>query len=140
MFSYLKTAAPEYIQNIHNHIDECKEFTLKYYEESDVINPTMRILDNFNHFNLESGMVLEGGTIKSFCIYEKVSPDTIQSHVELTDSSHRGIHSYMINSMSQYITQEYINKEDDMGLQGLRRFKESYNPSSMLVKYKACIK
>ena len=59
------------------------------------------------------------------------------SHVELNDNSHRGIHAYMISEMSKSIDEKYINKEDDMGLVGLRRFKESYHPSCMLKKYKA---
>ena len=57
----------------------------------------------------------------------------------LTDNSHRGIHAYMISEMSKRISEEYINKEDDVGLSGLRRFKETYNPCSMLKKYIAYI-
>jgi len=128
LYSYLKICTPIFTTDINSHIEECKEFTLKNYKEEDIINPTLRILDNFNHFNLEGGMVWEGTILRAFCIYEKVSPNTIQSHVELNDGSHRGIHSYMINAMSQNLSEEYINKEDDMGLRGLRRFKESYNP------------
>ena len=139
LYSYLKICTPNYTQDIKDHIEQCRELTLKYYNEEDIINPTLKILDNFDEFSLKGGMVWDNDTLKAFCIYEKVDNDTIQSHVELNDGSHRGIHSYMINAMAHNITESYINKEDDMGLSGLRRFKESFNPCSMLVKYRACM-
>ena len=77
--------------------------------------------------------------MQGFCIYENVSPDTILSHIELTNNEYRGAHAYMINEMSKRLDVEYINKEDDVGLQGLRRFKESFNPCSMFKKHTACL-
>lgn len=137
--SYLKISTPEYTEDIREHIIECKEFTLKHFDKVDIIHPTLRMLDNLDRFNCSGGMVWNEGKLQAFCVYEKVSNDTVLSHIELTDNSHRGIHTYMISEMSKSISEEYINKEDDLGLSGLRRFKETYNPCTMLKKYIACI-
>lgn len=139
MANYLKTCDPVYTEDLESHIEECKAFTLNNYNKNDIIEPTFRILDNLDKFNFHGGIVFNGKNIQAFCVYEKICDDTVLSHVELTDNSHRGVHAYMISEMSKRIQEEYINKEDDMGLAGLRRFKESYNPCRMLKKYTACL-
>ncbi len=98
------------------------------------------MLDNIDLLNLKGGVIINDGEISAFCLYEKLSDDMILSHVELTDNSHRGVHAYLINEMAKNISETYINKEDDMGIPGLRRFKETYNPRYMLKKYKAFYK
>jgi uncharacterized protein len=132
--NYFKTAAPIFTLDIKDHIEECKAFTLNHYKKVDVINPTLKLLDNIKYFYCQGGIVWDQGVMQAFCIYEKVSQNTVLSHVELTSPVHRGVHAYMINEMSKNINEEYINKEDDLGLLGLRRFKESYYPCDMIVK------
>jgi hypothetical protein len=136
--NYLKTNAPVYSGDIAGNIEKCKEFTLKYYAGTDVVQPTLKILDCIDEFDLMGGIVWNGGNMQAYCLFEKITGNMALSHVELSDNSHRGVHAYMINEMSKNMDAELINKEDDMGLDGIRRFKENYNPSAMLVKYSAC--
>jgi len=135
--SYLKGFAPEFTEDVQKYTDQCKAFTEKYHNEPYIAGPTMRMLDNMDSFGLKGGVVLNRGEVAAFCLYERVSEDMLLSHVELTDNCHRGIHAYLINELAKVMKGKYINKEDDMGLPGLRRFKESYNPDHMLKKYKA---
>lgn len=137
LYNYLKNYTPVYTDDILNHIDKCKEFTLAHFDNVDIVNPTIRILDNINNLNCFGGIVWNEDKIQAFCIYEKIWQDTVLAHVELTDNSHRGIHAYLINEVSKRINERYINKEDDVGLAGLRRFKESFNPCTMLKKFTA---
>lgn len=135
--NYLKNNTPVFSNDIADNIEECKEFTLKHYVGTDVVQPTLKILDCVNELNLKGGIVWNGSDMQSYCIYEKITDNMAISHVELTDNSHRGVHAYMINEMSKNMDVEFVNKEDDLGLDGLRRFKENYNPCNMLVKYSA---
>ncbi len=137
LFSYLKSFTPSFDENIKAYIEECKAFTQNHHSAPDILEPTLLILDQVERFGLKGGVVLSEGEVAAFCLYEELSDDHIQSHVELTGNSHRGIHAYLINEMAKRIGDKYINKEDDMGLPGLRRFKETFNPCEMLKKYKA---
>jgi hypothetical protein len=139
-YSYLKNYTPEFNDNIKDYIEECKAFTYKHHNLPYIVDPTIRMLDNVDRFNLKGGIVLNQGVIAAFCLYEKISKDMLVSHVELTDNSHRGTHAYLVNELAKKISEKYINKEDDMGLSGLRKFKETYNPDHMLKKYKAYFK
>lgn len=135
--NYLKTNTPVYTSDIAHNIEKCRDFTLKHYAGTDVVQPTLKLLDCIDEFNLKGGIVWNGSDMQAYCIYEKITDNVALSHVELTDNSHRGVHAYMINEMSKNMGAEFINKEDDMGLAGLRRFKENYNPCTLLAKYSA---
>jgi hypothetical protein len=137
LYSYLKTFSPKFDDRVELYIDKCKAFTTKYHNSPEKLYPTYKMLDNISEFNLKGGVVLDNDEVAAFCLYEKVSDDMVQSHVELTNNSHRGVHTYLINELAKRMEEAYINKEDDMGLPGLRRFKEKYNPCTMLKKYKA---
>lgn len=137
LYSYLKSFAPEFSEDIKSYIGQCKEFTLKYHRQPYISGPTVKMLDNIDSFGLKGGVVLNREEVAAFCLYEKISEDMLLSHVELTDNSHRGIHAYLVNELAKRMKESYINKEDDMGLPGLRRFKESFRPDHMLKKYKA---
>ena len=49
----------------------------------------------------------------------------------------------MINQqflLNSYEEAELVNREDDMGIDGLRQAKESYNPVGFARKYRVCQK
>lgn len=137
LYSYVKNFSPKFDERVELYIDKCKAFTLKYHNSPDKLNPTYKMLDNIDEFNLKGGVVLDSDEVAAFCLYEKISDDMVQSHVELTNNSHRGVHAYLVYELAKRMDEAYINKEDDMGLSGLRGFKEKYNPCTMLKKYKA---
>jgi hypothetical protein len=137
LYSYLKTFSPQFDERVELYIDKCKAFTLKNHNSPDKLYPTLKMLDNIGEFNLKGGVVIDYDEVVAFCLYEKTAENMVQSHVELTDNSHRGVHAYLINELAKGMKEGYINKEDDMGIPGLRRFKENYNPHTMLKKYKA---
>jgi hypothetical protein len=137
LYSYLRNFSPVFSDDIKAYIEQCKACAARHYNAANVLDPTLKMLDNIDAFNLKGGVVLHGEEVAAFCLYEKIADDTIVSHVELSESSHRGLHTYLINELAKRINEKYINKEDDMGLPGLRRFKEAYNPCGMIKKYKA---
>jgi hypothetical protein len=74
------------------------------------------------------------GDIESIAVYEKMSPDTAVVHYEKGSPDYDGIYK-AINQETAKILQkevEYINRESDMGIPGLRKAKISYRPHHMV--------
>ena len=78
------------------------------------------------------------GELKAFTIgnYYK-EEDMVYIPVEKADHNIRGLYHYIC---SEFLKEVFpmagkVNREDDMGLDGLRKSKESYNPIYMIEKY-----
>ncbi len=77
----------------------------------------------------------------AFTFGEPLNSDTAVIHVE------KGLD---VRGLYQVINQEfcksawagltYVNREEDMGIEGLRRAKQSYHPVKMIKKYSAVLK
>ena len=81
------------------------------------------------------------GKVIAFTFGEKLNSDTAVIHVEKADSNFRGIYAainqnFVANEWSDMI---YINREEDMGIDGLRKAKESYRPVKMVEKFTATL-
>ncbi len=78
------------------------------------------------------------GKAVAFTVGEKVDDDMAIIHFEKGDTNYIGIYPainfYNVNALFSDVV--YINREEDMGLEGLRRAKESYHPEMMGEKWK----
>ena len=97
------------------------------------------IFDYFSYFNLKGGAILLDGKVVAFTFGEKLNSDTAVIHVEKADPNVRGIYAainqnFVENEWSDMI---YINREEDMGIDGLRKAKESYRPVKLIEKFNA---
>ena len=98
-----------------------------------------RAFDNFFSLNLRGWILYADSAPAAFAIGSEINHDTFCIHIEKCDAIFEGA-SAMINNLvatelaEQYI---YINREDDLGLEGLRRAKQSYYPAIMLTKHSA---
>jgi hypothetical protein len=59
-------------------------------------------------------------------------------HFEKADPSIPGIYAFINQQFvhRNFMEMTYINREEDMGIPGLRKAKESYNPVRMVHKYR----
>lgn len=94
-------------------------------------------LTNMEELGLTGGAILLGGKIKAFTVGERLNDDMQLIHIEKADSEINGLFP-MINQ--QYVLHEcadvqYINREEDMGVEGMRKAKRSYYPDFMVKKY-----
>lgn len=91
----------------------------------------------FDVLGLTGGVLRVDGEVAAFTIGEKYCSDTVDIHIEKADKSIEGayqaINNFYVRSLSDDIL--YINREDDMGIEGLRKSKLSYYPAFMLKKY-----
>ena len=77
------------------------------------------------------------GKIQAFAIGERLNPTTAVVHFEKANPELRGMyqlinHWFARNELSEY---PYVNREQDLGIEGLRKAKESYHPYHMVRKF-----
>ena len=100
---------------------------------------TREVLEDFAAYGCTGYALHVGGEIAAFCIGE-VMGDTLIVHIEKGKREYKGAFQ-MINCLFAKTELErcgiqYINREDDVGDEGLRRAKQSYFPEYMLKKFR----
>lgn len=97
---------------------------------------TLNSLRLMKELNLVGGLLRVNGEVVAFSIGEPVCDDTMVVHIEKAFSAIEGAYT-MINQ--QFILHEamdytYVNREDDVGEEGLRQAKLSYHPAFLIEK------
>lgn len=124
-------------------LDECVKMLDEWEIKSNsAINITQRydyiatriMLEHFEYLQLRGGAVRVNGKIVAFTIGEPLTVDSFVVHVEKAFGDMNGAYT-IINQ--QFIEHEasdftYINREEDMGLDNLRKAKMSYYPDILL--------
>ena len=131
--------------------DDCITFcTAEYNERQDkadhsFIAEQFAINTYFSYFNeleLKGGIIRIGGKAAAVTIGEKLNSNTFCVHIEKADTSFNGIYTGISHLFAEREASgfEYINREEDLGIEGLRRSKLSYNPAFLLNKYTVIFK
>lgn len=99
------------------------------------------IFDHFDGFKLKGGAIMIGDKVVAFTFGERLNSDTAVIHVEKADSTVRGIYVAINQSFveHEWAKMTYINREEDMGIDGLRQAKESYRPVKLIEKFNATL-
>ena len=100
------------------------------------------VLENMDALDIQGGVLFAEGRIVAFTYGSPINPTTFDTCVEKADADVEGAYS-MINyefANSLPDTYLYINREEDLGLEGLRKAKLSYNPDTILEKYNAVLR
>jgi hypothetical protein len=103
--------------------------------ENDAI---MEALKHFKEFNLCGICVRKDNIIAGFAIGERLNENTYVEHFEKGDTKYKGVYQFMLREFAKAISKkaEFLNREQDLGIPGLRKSKESYNPVKMVEKYR----
>ena len=91
----------------------------------------------------ELGLVMGGieidGELKAFSAADKPFPDTAVVYFEKADGEIPGLYPLINQQMVENLLSDvsFINREEDMGIEGLRKAKLSYYPARFVEKYSA---
>lgn len=96
-----------------------------------------RFLDNYEALEMRGGMIEIGGEIVAFTLGSPITEDTFDVHIEKARTDIDGAYTIINREFARSIPEQYtyVNREEDLGLPGLRRAKESYRPEVRLVKH-----
>lgn len=97
----------------------------------------IEVLNNFDDLRLEGGAIVLDKRVVAFTFGERLNADTAVIHVEKADPEIRGAYPAINQGFVEHAWQEmtYINREEDMGVEGLRKAKLSYKPVKMIEKF-----
>jgi len=95
------------------------------------------ILRNFEFLGVTGGMFKAGGKVEAVTLGEALNPETFVVHVEKANGALIGIYQAITQAFcaAAAAPYTYVNREQDLGLAGLRKAKESYHPCAMEKKY-----
>ncbi len=106
---------------------------------------TDKLFDNFTRLSLEGMMIKNSEDVLAFTVGSPFYEDTFDVHFEKALEQTDIAYSVINREFSRYIRQKYpkvrfLDREEDMGIEGLRRAKQSYRPVFMVEKWRAVLK
>lgn len=92
-----------------------------------------------NKFELPGAFIEVDGNIVAMSVGEVVN-DTLYCHIEKANRDYHGAYQMIVREFASHILEKYpdvkyINREEDVGDEGLRKSKLSYHPIDLLDKY-----
>lgn len=116
-------------------------FAARYRKENETAQVEEQCVRDFLAHYLDyaplGGVLRVGDRIVGFSAGEVVG-DTLIIHVEKADIAYDGVYQVLVNEFARrYVTEsvQYINREEDVGDEGVRKSKLSYHPLRLLEKY-----
>ena len=121
--------------------DECRRLTGIWQgekEASDSISAERLVMEtifsNWDSLGMIGGSIFVNGRMVAFCYGAAVTHDTFDICVEKADRNIEGAFAIINQQFAAHLPEQYIyvNREEDMGIPGLRKAKLSYHPEIML--------
>lgn len=119
----------EHLESVQNEREE----ELRY-EKAHIL----KLLNHWDEVGQLGAMLLSEGKIVAFSVGE-IKNDTLFVHVEKADRQYRGAYTAMMNAFVKFAlekepTLKFVNREDDMGMEGLRKAKTDLHPAELIEK------
>ena len=91
-------------------------------------------LENYLELGLHGLILIAYGNIEAYAVFSPINADSWTVHFEKARSDCKGAAQVINQQTAKYLTGkcEYINREQDLGIPGLRQAKQSYMPDRML--------
>ncbi|HCP14189.1 MAG TPA: hypothetical protein DIT32_00125 [Peptococcaceae bacterium] len=101
-----------------------------------------RCFDYYWELGLEGGLLRVDGKVIAYTMGERLNADTYDIHIEKAFPEIHGSYQMINHEFASHLQEKYpdlvyVNREEDMGLEGLRKAKLSYYPERMEEKYLA---
>ena len=116
--------------------------------EGDYLLESVALARLFNHcgeLDMEGLVLMDGEEILAITMGSRLSPNTFDIHFEKAREDVPGAYNAINCHFARHLRLKYpevqfLNREEDMGLEGLRTSKLSYRPHHMVEKYRAVVK
>jgi len=112
---------------------DCKEHMHNYCEKL----ANIEVLDNYKTLGCDGAIISVNGKFEAFAVGEMLNSTTAVIHIEKANTDISGLYA-VINQQfceKRWSSTAYINREQDLGVEGIRKAKLSYNPLKVIEKY-----
>ncbi len=127
-------------------IDDCIKMSKEWCRANDCaddetkqaeIAVVCKALNNYKELGIKGGLIKVDDRVVAFTLGCQVTEDTFVVHIEKAFSDIQGAYpivnrEFVARELSSY---KYINREEDLGVEGLRKAKLSYKPVFLVEKY-----
>lgn len=126
--------------------DDCRAILDAWCAErpSDSVQHERRAIDRafhaFSELELHGALLVADGQSVAFTIGSMITPDTLDVHFEkalpLVSGAYPTINREFVRMMRRrFPTLAWVNREEDMGIENLRKAKLSYHPAALIKKF-----
>jgi len=102
------------------------------------VDAVCTMLEDHDWLGLKGGAITLDGQVVAFSLGEAINDRTLAVRAEKADASLRGAYQVINQEFARHAGAgfEFINRESDMGIPGLRRAKLSYHPHHLVEKWR----
>ncbi|GHT14781.1 hypothetical protein AGMMS4956_13260 [Bacteroidia bacterium] len=133
-----------------DNIAECLQMLQTWHNENDAANIETKNqevsavtcgLTHFFELGFIGGLLRVNGQVQAFSYGERLNSDTFVVHAEKALKRHDGVYTAMNYELVNHVCSgyAYINREEDMGVENLRKSKMSYHPAFLVEKFSAIL-
>lgn len=127
-------------------IEEAKAFVDEFYKEkndpelADEAGAIEEMFANYEVLGFLGGMLYQNGEPVAFTAGTRLDPEVFDTHFEKALPGVEGAYTMVNREFARLVKAEFpdivaFNREEDMGIEGLRKAKLSYHPDILLMKY-----
>lgn len=125
---------------------DCKNVMSKWLEDKgedsefdSEVRAIKRIFDNYDKLKdkIKIAGIYIDSKLEAFSIGEMLNKDMAVIHIEKANSDIRGLYPYINKEflVNEFSDVKFVNREEDLGIEGLRKAKLSYHPIKFAEKY-----
>lgn len=138
-FEYRRLSSESEFEEVQNLMKNWANSKGEIDETMEIENEAVKkVLYNYDkHRDLKIGSIYIDGKMEAFTFATMLRKDTVQVHTEKANAEIRGLYA-AINKIfleKEYPDVSFVNREDDLGLESLRKAKLSYKPIELVEKY-----
>lgn len=135
----------EYRELTDKEIDSCIEFSAEFYNKNDNADDPSAVVEqyaidlfltNMDRLGLKGAVLYRNDKMTGFTVGEQINSDTFVVHIEKALADVQGAYPMLCSQFASHNAKglSFINREEDLGIEGLRKSKLSYNPAFLLNK------
>lgn len=126
-------------------VNDCIEMAHEWGNQNEVdlddskkteLGVTFKYLEHYKKVGVVGGVLRVDGKVAAFTLGEPICKDTFAVHIEKAFADIQGAYPMINQQFAADYAKDYmyINREEDMGSEGLRKAKMSYRPVDMVEK------